>query len=178
MTTGILIAGKVNNSQAGFTYVLILVALLVVGILAEIAYIPNQQKIKRDKETELMFRGMAYQKAIQSYYEMNPSNKRYPRRLQDLLQDKRVAHARHIRQLYDDPFATGDEAVQTSDVEWILLRNKSGGITGVASSSEERPLKQMNFPYGYELFENAGHYSEWLFEYRPGNKVQAEKNRL
>lgn len=184
MITVTLIVGKLSNRpmapirfaqyQSGFTYILVLMALLVVGILAEVAYIPNYQKVKRDKEQELLFRGMAYQKAIQSYYEMNKSRKQYPRRLEDLLQDNRVAHARHIRQLYTDPFATGEKTA-VGDAEWVLVRNKSGGITGIASSSSGEPLKQMNFPSGYELLEGAEHYSDWLFEYRPAARTSLNK---
>lgn len=32
------------------------------------------------------------------------------------------------------------------------------------------PLKKANFPQGLEKFESAASYSEWIFEYIPGQK--------
>lgn len=154
------IAGKAVKCQSGFTYILVLVALVVVGILAGATAIPVSQEIKRDKEETLLFAGIAYRNAIQSYYQANNKAGQYPKRLEDLILDNRVLYKRHIRQLYPEP-TTG---------EWQLLRNSEGGITGVVSPSQAEPLKRSGFPAGYEAFENAAHYSDWVFEYQPHRK--------
>ena len=156
--TRISIAGKALNQQTGFTYILVLIALVVVGILAEATAILTSQQIKRDKEESLLFAGIAYKNAIKNYYQSRQQFKQYPKRLNDLLMDNRFAYKKHIRQLYPDPFGNG---------EWQLIRNKTGGITGVASLSDNTPLKQFGFPYGFEIFENANHYSDWVFQYLP-----------
>ncbi len=51
--------------------------------------------------------------------------------------------------------------------EWKLIRATDGGIKGVASSSEDKPLKQASFPPGLEGFTGAGTYTAWTFEYVP-----------
>jgi type II secretory pathway pseudopilin PulG len=154
----ISIAGNQSNSQAGFTYVMILVAVVVMGIFAEVATFYTSRSRQMDREAELLFRGDAYRNAIKSYYESGRPNKTYPRSLEDLLKDPRTTHKSHLRMLYPDPF--GNEKGS-----WKLLRANDGGISGVASKSTEKPLKTGNFRPGYEKFEVANTYADWTFEY-------------
>lgn len=149
--------GKQIKSQRGFTYILVMVALVVIAILAEMASVPYQYRIKRDKEAELLFRGQAYMRAIESYYHAKKELKIYPKNLEDLLNDPRFAHKWHIRQLYTDPL-TGED--------WQLIRAPDGGIAGVVSSSRDIPLKQSNFPKQLKQFTGAEQYSDWTFEYK------------
>lgn len=160
MTMPISIAGNRGNSQAGFTYVMILVAVIVTGIFAEVATVYVSLARQMDREAELLFRGDAYRKAIRSFYESGKPIKSYPRSLNDLVEDPRVAHKSHLRALYPDPFGS-------EDAGWRLLRGTDGGISGVASQSSEKPLKTGNFRQGYEEFASATSYMEWTFEYVP-----------
>ncbi len=155
--TVISTVGKQNKSQHGFTYILVMVALVVIAILAEMATVSNQYRIKRDKEAELLFRGQAYMRAIESYYHAKKELKIYPKNLEDLLNDPRFAHKRHIRRLYTDPLTEED---------WQLVRAPDGGIAGVVSSSRDMPLKQSNFPKQLKQFTGAEQYSDWTFEYK------------
>ena len=157
MKTRILPAGKNHKQQRGFTYLLILAALVVVGILADVVTQSEIMRLKRDNEQELLFRGMAYQQAIKSYVKASRHGKQFPRTLEDLVSDPRFATKKHLRQAYKDPI-TGDD--------WLLFKDKTGGITGIASSSKQKPLKQKFFPTGMESFEDAQHYSDWVFQYR------------
>lgn len=151
-------AGNSIQHQQGFTYLLILAALVVIGILAEVVTQSEFMRLKRDKEQELLFRGVAYQQAIKSYVKASRHGKQFPRHLDDLVSDPRFANKKHIRQAYNDPITSED---------WLLIKDKTGGITGVTSSSKQKPLKQKFFPLGMETFEEANHYSDWVFEYRP-----------
>ena len=154
-------AGKTQprrNSARGFTYVTVLAAVVVVGILAEVAHVATWRVLRADREAELLFRGKAYRDAVASFYQ---SNGQFPRTLEDLLKDPRSAAKRHIRALYPDPMAKDEKA------EWRLVRAAGGGIAGVASASSEEPLKQANFPTGFEHFAGAKSYTEWIFEYVP-----------
>lgn len=153
------IAGKAPEQQSGFTYILVVVALVIVSIFAETAATLTSQKIKRDQEESLLFVGAAYQKAIESYYQVH---KQYPKRLDYLVIDNRIAYKRHIRKLYADPVGNAD---------WQLTLDVSGGITGVASSSTDAPLKKFGFSPGLEAFGNANHYSDWVFEYIPQHNI-------
>lgn len=148
-------AGKRRNS--GFSYAVVLAAVVIIGIVVEAAHVTTWRVVRADREAELLFRGQAYRRAIQSYYQ---SNGQFPRSLEDLLRDPRSASKRHIRTLYPDPMASDEKK------EWRLVRN-GGGISGVASASTEEPLKQANFPLGLEKLTGAKSYSDWVFEYVP-----------
>ena len=144
----------VTKCEQGFAYVMLLVAIVVMGVLAERAVLMISTAVQRDREAELLFRGQAYRNAIRSYVETGADH-RYPRRLEDLLSDPRSIHKRHLRQLYPDPM--------TADGRWQLLRAADGGIVGVGSSSESTPIKQSGFPQGLEAFEGAARYQDWVF---------------
>lgn len=143
---------------SGFTYVLVLAALLIIGILAEAASTVSSRLVRVEREAELLFRGQAYQRAIRSYYEAGNPIKQYPRNLEDLLTDPRFPKRHHLRALYRDPMAQDDVG------QWLLVRAADGGIAGVASSSKEEPLKKANFPKGLEKFTAAKTHSDWIFE--------------
>lgn len=144
---------------------MVLAAVVVLAILSEAAYELTSYAVRHDKEEELLFRGLSYENAIQSYYLSAPPGTppAYPQNLQDLLEDPRYLHKRHLRALYADPLGT----------DWALVRAPDGGIAGVASQSREEPLKQGNFPAGLEGFEGARHYSDWIFLYNPSAQSPA-----
>ena len=154
------IVGKPNNNQAGFTYVMILVAVVITGIFAEVSTFYASRSRQMDREAELLFRGTAYRNAIKSYYESGKPIKNYPKSLSDLVKDSRMVHKTHLRVLYPDPFGK-DKA------DWKLLRAFDGGISGVSSQSTEVPLKTGSFRQGYEKFEGVTSYAGWVFEYVP-----------
>ncbi len=173
----ISIAGKQLNSlnsisgrERGFTYAMVLVAIVLVGIFAGVANIETSHIVQADREEELLFRGMAYRSAIQRYYAVA---KRYPRSLDDLLKDSRFAQRSYLRARYADPMSTG----QREDKEagsWRLVRAADGGIAGVSSRNGKEPLKKANFPPGLERFDGAKSYAEWLFVYELGSNNAAK----
>ncbi len=149
------------HRQRGFSYAVLLIAVIVIALAAEVAVQTTSQVMKRDREDELLYRGDQYRRAIKSYYESGVGIKRYPPSLDDLLVDPRFQRRRHIRQLYPDPMDREGKG------EWKLIRATDGGIKGVVSSSEDKPLKQANFPAGMERFSGAGTYAAWTFEHVP-----------
>ena len=153
-------AGK-RLGESGYAYVMVLAAVVILSILAATAAILTSYQVRHDKEEELLFRGYAYEKAIQNYYLARQPGipPAYPRRLQDLLSDPRFVHQRYLRALYPDPLGAGWELVQAPD----------GGIAGVATKSREKPLKQDDFPSVFSGFAGAQHYSDWVFFYQPGS---------
>lgn len=143
--------------QSGFTYIAVLAALVIMGVLAGKAQSLTSAVLRADRESELLFRGQAYQRAIQRYYESDHGIRRYPSRLEDLIKDPRFIHRRHLRELYDDPLGDG----------WRLIAAPDGGIMGVASSSEKAPARTANLPAGLEVFEEAESYQDWTFVFYP-----------
>lgn len=145
----------IKNRQSGFTYIILVIAVVVIGILAEAAQIMTSHVVRTEKEAELLFRGQAYRHAIAAYYHAGGY---YPRNLEDLVNDPRYPHRHYIRRLYRDPMTGG---------HWRLLRAPGGGIRGVVSRGSGKPLKQGNFPPSLSGFADAGSYSDWVFEYTP-----------
>ena len=111
---------------------------------------------QRRLESELLFVGEQYRKAILSYYVNSPvGQKRWPLRLQDLVEDKRFPlPKRHLRQLYRDPLAP--------DTDWALVR-EGGGIVGVYSEALGQPFRQADLPWNRKGFTGATRYADWRF---------------
>lgn len=156
----------VMRRNLGFTYltVLFIVAILLGG-LAMVGEM-WETVAKRDKESELLFVGNEYRKAIARYYESTPGvAKGYPRTLEDLLKDSRMPSTqRYLRRLYRDPFGS---------TEWGIVKAPDGGIAGVYSLSEEKPLKTGNFKLRDAGFEGAQRYADWKFIYSPAAAAQS-----
>jgi type II secretory pathway pseudopilin PulG len=150
-------------NQRGFSYMVVLAAVVIIGIVVEVARVSTWRLLLVDREAELLFRGKAYRAAVQGFYQ---SNGAYPRSLDDLLQDPRSPNKRYLRSRYADPMTKG---------EWMLVRAPDGGIAGVASGSRDEPLKRANFPVEFEKFSGTKSYSEWIFEYVPAPAAKASK---
>ncbi len=124
---------------------------------------------RREKEAELLFVGEQFRRAIESYHASGPGpDHSYPPSLEELLQDRRFPMpVRHLRRLYPDPM--------TGQPEWGLVRDARGGITGVYSLSEDKPMKEAGFPPQQEGFAGATSYRDWVFQARPPQKATMGK---
>ena len=49
--------------------------------------------------------------------------------------------------------------------DWVLIQEADGGITGVRSSSNTKPSGRKFLALELKNFQDAKHYSEWLFDY-------------
>jgi type II secretory pathway pseudopilin PulG len=148
-----------RSRHAGFTYVGLLITVAVLGVgLAAIGQV-WRTAAAREKERELLFIGDQYRTALRNYYVGTPAGQsRYPRRLEDLVEDRRLpVMRRHLRRVYPDPITGGDQ--------WGIVPSFDGGIAGVFSLSEQHPLKIAGFTDADERFGGAKHYSDWKFAY-------------
>lgn len=159
-------AGKHRSNERGFSYVMVLAAVVVLGIMTEVTSSLSSQEKRADLEAELLYRGMTYRNAIRSYYRANGL---YPRTLDDLVKDNRHPDKHHLRTRYADPMMP--PGVENGG--WNLVRDNSGGIRGVSSSSAHEPRKTSNFPKGLEKLEGATSYAQWVFEYIPEKQLPA-----
>lgn len=157
--------GRARSLQGrGFTYlgVMFLVALLTLtATLASVVWSTEQQ---RANERELVFAGRQFQVAIESYQRRTPVGAgnavaRYPREIDDLLRDTRAVQIeRHLRRVYIDPM--------THRAEWGLIRGADGGIVGVHSLSERKPMAGTLLAASLQVPDEAGpvvSYRDWRF---------------
>jgi type II secretory pathway pseudopilin PulG len=145
----------VSRRERGFTYIALLLAVAFMGVALAAVGTVWATAARRDREQQLLFAGGAYREAIRSYVRVG---QRYPGELQDLIEDGRTGDVRrHLRRLYADPM--------TGQVDWDLIRNPDGGITGVVSTAIGIPLKQANFPPEDAAFLDSKCYCDWRFQY-------------
>lgn len=150
-----------GHRQKGLTYLALIFAVVILSLASAATSELWSTAQRRVKERELLIVGNQFRQAIGRYYEASPGGaKQYPHSLEDLLKDNRhlVAH-RHLRKLYPDPI--------TSKTEWGVVQAPTGGIMGVHSLSEQKPLKSANFEPRDKEFEEKEKYSEWKFVYVP-----------
>jgi type II secretory pathway pseudopilin PulG len=154
------------RAQRGFTYVGLLLAVALAGVALAAAGTLWSTTAKRDREVELLFVGDQFRRAIDAYYEGTPGAKRFPQRLEDLVEDKRLpVTRRYLRRIYADPM--------TGAPDWDLVRLPDGAIVGVRSRSEGKPLKTANFAPHEASFANAATYRDWVFSPAPLRGVES-----
>jgi len=145
-------------AQSGFTYLGLLFAVAVLGITLATVGIVWSTQIRRERETQLLWVGEQYRAAIEHYRAFGGQ---LPMALTDLVEDPRAPLPRRfLRRLYPDPM--------TGKADWQLILLPSGsGIVGVASSSQDKPIKQANFDSADAQFVDAQCYCDWKFVYAP-----------
>jgi type II secretory pathway pseudopilin PulG len=110
---------------------------------------------QRERERELLWVGNQYARAIKAYYDQTPGARRYPDRLEELVEDRRFPEPRHhLRQLYPDPVTREG---------WDVVLGPDGRIAGVRSRSDATPAKQAGFPAKWDGFKGMTRYSDWQF---------------
>ncbi|MBE9537157.1 MAG: type II secretion system protein [Proteobacteria bacterium] len=151
------------QNKNGFTYIIVLLAVVLTGISLMVAGKYWSFIDKKDKEAELLFRGEQYLRAIDSYFKgAHGGANLYPQKLDDLLKDPRsLSPKRYLRRLYKDPM--------TGEADWLpIVEKKSGRIKGLKSRSEATPVKEDGFPERFKAFKGKASYKEWAFIHKPG----------
>jgi len=140
---------------------------VIMGIMLGIAGETWRMRMHREREAELLFRGLEYQRAIRRWHQYHLTEGKpfqtttRPRRplneLKDLLKDPgSLGKERYLRRLYTDPFTT-------KEFEVVRSPNPQFGIIGVHVAGEEEPLKQGNFDKELNLLDQKKKYKEWIF---------------
>jgi type II secretory pathway pseudopilin PulG len=151
-----------ESAQGGFTYLGMLLILVLVGIALASAGLVWHTASVHEKEEDLLFVGEQYRQAIASYYVSGQGE--LPKKLADLVLDPRFASVkRHLRRIYPDPM--------TGTKEWGLV--KAGDrILGVYSLAPGKPLKEIRVSTPGADGGIAVAYSEWKFVFNPGAEGQ------
>ncbi len=149
-----------GRRQAGVALLAMLIVIAAMSAALGVTGSLWHEAQQREKEREMLFVGMQYRLAIKRYYESPASQNRYPLTLEVLLLDERTpAIRRHLRKPYRDPL--------NNSKEWGLLLAPQGGIIGVHSLVDGKPIKQENFPAELEWEGGKTRYVDWQFIYLP-----------
>lgn len=146
-----------RRQSSGFAYILLLIAIAVLGVASAAAVSLGSQIARRDAETQLLAIGAEFEGALRSYRSMRGNVASIgPRSLEDLLKDPgRPTLTRHLRQIYADPL--------TGKPEWGLQRAPDGTISGVYSLAVGEPIKRSGFDEPHAGFLDAHSYADWIF---------------
>ncbi len=135
------------TSSAGFTYLAVLLMVVVLGITQRVAYQYMQTVMQREREEELLFRGQQIVEAIARWNNVynlpNQPNHGQLNDLKDLLKDPKSLQT--VRFLRRDPTKEYNDPI--TGKEWDVIRDPAGqrGIIGVKSTSDKKPLKEGGF---------------------------------
>lgn len=156
-------AAPLPSSERGFTFVVVLILVAIIGAGLASAGTVWRTQTQREREEELLFVGQQFRAAIESYVKRSPGAPEFPRRLEDLVEDRRgPVPLRHLRRVYVDPM--------TGTRDWGLVR-QGDRIVGVHTRHDARPFRAAGFRPGDEAFEAAGSVSEWRFVFRAADPV-------
>ncbi len=133
-----------RKSQGGFTFLGLLLAIVLLGIGLTAASEVWFTTAQRQRQAQSQWVAQEFVRAIGSYYESGPGGvKRFPKSVDDLLEDRRSGTVRrHLRQIYVNP--------QTGSREWAWVTAPDGGLMGVQApvwQAGTESLRQPEFVY-------------------------------
>jgi len=145
------------RTQSGVTYLFMMTAVVVMGLLLTVAAKQYKMAIQREAEADLLQQGIEIQTALMGYSAaMKASGGQqedyYPVTLDQLTRPPRP----FLRKPYLDPM-TGKP--------WDYIRAPTGGIMGVRSRSRDETIKRGDFPPAVRHFEGLTRYSDWVFQH-------------
>jgi type II secretory pathway pseudopilin PulG len=138
-----------RRDEAGYTLAVLIGILAVIGIALGAAVPHWAARVQREKEAELVARGLQYAEAIRVFQRRFG---RLPNTLAELVE----VEPRSIRQLWRNPFAKGDDA------GWAVLMEIAGGqvspvdpstgalLGGVESESTDESLSEVRTLSGFD----------------------------
>jgi type II secretory pathway pseudopilin PulG len=161
--------GPTQEGQQGFAYLLLLLAVALIGLSAAAAVNLGATMARRDAERQLLAIGAEFEQALRSYAG-GPAGAlgaapgaRGPRTLEELLKDPRTPGVRrHLRQIYADPL--------TGSADWGMVLDGEGFLIGIYSRSALRPIQKSGFDPRWAAFEKAETYRDWVFGIVPSRQ--------
>ena len=144
-------------NERGVTYLMLMFAIVLIGIATTAAAKQWKTTVQREREIDLLAKGIEIQNALALYSAAKKAGRVmpgevYPQTLADLTRLPKP----YLRKIYLDPMEHG---------EWEYLRAPTGGIMGVRSKSLAKPFRQRNFPLAVRHFEGRPTYRDWVFQH-------------
>lgn len=141
----------------GVTYLTVMFAIVLTGITLSAVGKHWTMIVQREKEADLLAKGMEIQNALALYSATMKAGRLVPMEVypQSLAELTRLPRP-YLRKVYADPMSGGD---------WEYLRAPTGGIMGVRSRSKGKPIKEREFPLAVRHFEGRKSYHDWMFQH-------------
>jgi type II secretory pathway pseudopilin PulG len=129
-----------RRSERGYVLLILLLAVALLSILSLKVIQEFKYQYQRDREEELIHRGVQYSRAVRRYYKKFG---RYPTRIEDL---ESTNHLRFLRKRYKDPMnrdpATGQEKdfklLHLTDVQMAFNSGPANGLVPVPDMSAQQ----------------------------------------
>lgn len=136
---------------------MVMFAIVLVGITLSAVAKHWNMIVQREKEADLLAKGMEIQNALALYSATMKAGRLAPMEVypQTLVELTRLPRP-YLRKVYGDPMSGGD---------WEYLRAPTGGIMGVRSKSKAKPIKEREFPLPVRHFEGRKSYHDWMFQH-------------
>ncbi len=152
------------GKERGVTYLFLMFTIVVIGLTITAAAKQWKVMVQREREADLLARGIEIQNAIALYSATKKAGRVmpgeiYPRTLEEMTKRPKPV----LRKVYTDPMTNG---------EWDYLRGPNGGIAGVRSLSTATPIKQHAFPPEVRHFEGLARYQDWIFQHPNPSSAQ------
>ena len=145
-------------ANRGYTYVGLLIFVALFSLISAGTLRVGVTAQRRVAEQELLERGLALTRALESYARATPAGQSaYPKVIDDLLRDSRYQKTviRHLRRIDVDPITGRAEwgVVMTEDKRWVI---------GFHSLSDQKAWRR-DFPPPFDDFSDKPFYRDWVF---------------
>jgi hypothetical protein len=110
-----------SRSEDGYVMLTLMLAVALLVIFAMAVSIPVKFELRRERETEMIHRGVQYSRAIRNYYKKFG---RYPTRIEDL---ENTNNLRYLRKRYKDPITGKDFKLLHYGDPGLALTGSIGG---------------------------------------------------
>lgn len=148
---------SIHQRQRGATYLLVMLAVVLMGISVSVAAKQWKAVVQREHEADLLARGIEIQTALAVYSAQQKKGRVVPGEIYPLTLEELTKQPKPVlRKAYKDPM-TGDD--------WEYVRDPTGRIKGVRSKSKAESFKQKDFPPVVRHFDGLTRYNDWVFQH-------------
>ena len=121
--------GSRKSSESGYILITLMMMCSIIVIMLAVVLPQMSQQMRRDREMELIHRGVQYSRAIRRFYKKNG---RYPVRLEELENSNNI---RYLRQRYKDPTTGKDfKLLHFGEVQVGQAAGIAGGVAPGANA--------------------------------------------
>jgi type II secretory pathway pseudopilin PulG len=118
---------QIRSAERGYIMMTLLLVMALMAIFAAVIVSSVTFDIKRDREEEMIHRGVQYSRAIRAYYK---KFSRYPAKIEDL---ENTNQMRFLRKRYKDPLTGKDFKLLHYGEAKMSMNALGGGIAGAAT---------------------------------------------